>query len=305
MNDDERAIDLARDQHGLITRRQARSLGLSDDQIDHRLTSGRWRRERHGVLLVGAAPSTWEQRVHGLCLGGGDDVVASHRTAARLWSLVDAVGRIEVTVRGTRRVRLTGATVHQSILLPTVDLAVRSGIPCTAMARTLADLSGGQDPRVVGSWIDQALRHSQLDLLELRSCLARLAGPGRRNLRVIRQVVGDLLPDYDPGDSDLEVRALRALHDAGLPAPVQQHPVRLGSGGGAVLDLAYPEHLVAVELDGWAFHGTRVAFDRDRLRRNELTLLGWHVLQFTASMSDDALVRTVAEAIGHDLHRTA
>ena len=39
----------------------------------------------------------------------------------------------------------------------------------------------------------------------------------------VHAVLGARIPGYDPGDSDLETRALRALIAAGLPPPKQQH----------------------------------------------------------------------------------
>ncbi len=92
------------------------------------------------------------------------------------------------------------------------------------------------------------------------------------------------------------MRALRAIAAAGLPAPVQQHVVRRADGRIARIDLAYPDLWIAVELEGWAWHAHRGAFDEDRIRRNELTLLGWLVVQLTAAMSDDELVRVIGAA---------
>ena len=290
-------VRLARSQHGLISHRQARAMGASDRAIRRRTERGEWERLRRGVYVIGGAAPSWQQGVLAACLSGGQDVVASHRTGARLWQLVQADGRTEVTVIGTRRVRLDGVRVHQSILLPPQDLTVRLAIPCTTVARTLADASSHQDPRTVGAWVDQAIRSNGLDLVDLRSCVARLSGPGRRHLRPLRGALALRLPGYDPGDSELEVRALRALADAGLPAPVQQHPIRRGDGRLARIDLAYPRQMVAIELDGWDHHGRRSAFDADRIRRNELTLLGWDVYQFTSTMSDEDLVGTVTAAL--------
>lgn len=50
------------------------------------------------------------------------------------------------------------------------------------------------------------------------------------------------------------------------------------------LDIGFPRELLAVELDGWAWHGRFLNdFKRDRERQNLLTLNGWHILRFTAS----------------------
>lgn len=295
---------IARAQHGLITRKQALEHGATDDTLTALVRAGLLLRIRTGVYASGGAPTTWEQVAAAACLAGGPDVLASHRTAARLWGLVDGSGRVEVTVDGERRVRLPGVTVHQSILLVDGDRASCVGIPTTSLARTIIDVSGTQSAATVGRWVDARIRGGDLDLEALRATTARMAGPGRRRLRVVRRILAQRLPGYDPGDSELEVRAMRVLARSGLPTPVQQHPVVLPDGSLIRLDLAYPRVMVAIELDGWAFHGDRTSFERDRLRANQLTLLGWRLLRFTAQSTDTWLAQTVAAALAVDSCRS-
>ncbi len=298
--DEVAVVRRARQQAGLITRSQAHQLGLSDRMIRGRLDRGSWTALRPGIYVVGAVPGSWEQSVLGACLASGSDAFASHRTGLRLWGFVDRSGPIELLVDGRRRVRVARVQVHRSILFPAVDQTTLRGIPVTTISRTLVDGSAKQDPRTVGQWIDQAMRVHDLDLRELRSCIARIAGPGRRDLRSIRGALALRLPGYDPGDSDFEVRALTAIVAAGLPLPTQQHPVERPDGSTAFIDLAYPELKIAIELEGWEAHGTRAAFDPDRARRNDLTVQGWSVLQFTWAMTDAQIVATVRAAIeGH------
>ncbi|MGE4365556.1 MAG: endonuclease domain-containing protein, partial [Mycolicibacterium sp.] len=38
---------------------------------------------------------------------------------------------------------------------------------------------------------------------------------------------------------------------------------------------------VAIEVDGFAFHSDHDAFQKDRVRQNRISLLGWQVLRFT------------------------
>ncbi|MGC2236549.1 MAG: DUF559 domain-containing protein [Pyrinomonadaceae bacterium] len=38
---------------------------------------------------------------------------------------------------------------------------------------------------------------------------------------------------------------------------------------------------IAVELDGFEFHGSRQAFSYDRLRQNDLQAAGWTILRFS------------------------
>ncbi len=114
---------------------------------------------------------------------------------------------------------------------------------------------------VVGQWIDRALRDHGLDLLEVESCLARLAGPGRRDIRAIQEAMARRPTGYDPGESNLEARVIRVLAAAGLPPPSLQHPVLRGDGRHARIDVAFPWALVAIEPEGFEFHHDRSAFD--------------------------------------------
>ena len=293
---DARAVALARSQLGLISRSQANAVGVSDTMLHDRVRSGRWRSIRRGVFVIGAAPSSWEQQTLATCLAGGPDVVASHRTALRLWGLVNAAGRPELLVQGRRRVRVDGVTVHQSLLLPDLDRTRRHEVPVTSLSRTIIDGSHRQDPRTVGGWIDEGIRHLDLDLRELRSCLARLQGPGRRDTRSVREALALRVPGYDPGGSKLEADVLRALVDEGLPLPIQQLRVVRPNGQVAFIDLAYPDAMIAIEADGWMFHSQRGPFDDDRLRRNDATLLGWMVFHYTSSMDLRAFARMIALA---------
>jgi len=265
--------------------------------IAHRLRRGQWRRIRRGVLVIGAAPSTWQQQVMAAHLAAGSDHFASDRTAARLWGTVARSGRIQLVSEGTSPTSLPGVTTRRTGDLPAVDRAIVQGIPATSLARTLVDVSVGQDPAVVGGWVDDAMRRLGLTLVDVRRCIARLAAPGRRQPTALLAALAEIDPSFEPGQSALEDRALLALRRAGLPAPALQHPVRRPNGRMAYIDIAYPEVGLAIELDGWEHHGTRAAFDQDRARANDLTVLGWRVLRFTWTMSDNDLVRTVSAAL--------
>lgn len=72
-----------------------------------------------------------------------------------------------------------------------------------------------------------------------------------------------------------EVRA------AGLTGWAANYPVRVGSLGIAVADLAFPRLKLAIEVDGRAWHTSAERFQLDRTRQNRLVNAGWLVLRFT------------------------
>ena len=46
-------------------------------------------------------------------------------------------------------------------------------------------------------------------------------------------------------------------------------------------DFVWPEQRLIVETDGWQAHGTRQAFENDRLRDAHLIAAGWRPLRLT------------------------
>jgi len=104
--------------------------------------------------------------------------------------------------------------------------------------------------------------------------LARTVGhPGHGTLR-------RALDDYrEPvfTRSELERRFLELAREAGLPTPAVNSFV-----AGHEIDMYWEQERFAVELDGYESHGTRHAFERDRLRQEELKLAGIEMIQLTA-----------------------
>jgi hypothetical protein len=291
-------VALALAQHGVVTIEQCVALGVSEDQIRNQVARGAWRRVRRRVVALGAVADTFEMQVMALCLAAGSDAIASGRTAARLWGLVARSGRPEILVPGDRHIRIPGITARRSSLIMVEDRSQRFGVPVTSPERTIIELAPSQSMTVIGRWIDAALRADVLDLEHLRVRATELDRPGRPNIGALRAALALRAPDHQPGDSPLERWLLDVIDAYGLPVPTLQHPVRLPDGTIARLDAAYPEHMVALEADGFAFHRDRTAFDRDRVRQSQLMLLGWSVYRFTSAMADAEVAEVIGTALG-------
>ena len=65
-----------------------------------------------------------------------------------------------------------------------------------------------------------------------------------------------------------------------LPGLVRQHHV---TGTRYHLDFALPDIMLAIEIDGHAWHSSRQQRQHDSQRDRILTGLGWRVVRFTAS----------------------
>ena len=202
---------------------------------------------------------------------------------------------IEVVSPLDRKVGLDGVRGHRSGALFTRDLTVLRRIPVTSPERTLVDLSGRLSDAALARILDDSLRRRVIRLDRLRACVGRLAGsPGRRS-SAIQALLAERLPGYDPGDSDLETRALRLIVAKGFPPPVLQYRLRIGRRT-ICLDLAHPQVMLAMELDGFEYHRTRSAFDDDRARGNLIVAAGWTLLRFTSRTPDRDITGSVQAA---------
>jgi very-short-patch-repair endonuclease len=74
------------------------------------------------------------------------------------------------------------------------------------------------------------------------------------------------------------------------------------------VDVGYPDQRIAIELDGFATHGSPAALQRDLRRQNRIVLEGWLVLRFTwADVVErpGEVAATVARALGAASRRYA
>jgi very-short-patch-repair endonuclease len=275
--------DLARRQHGLVTRSQVLDAGGDDHTVERRERAGRWLRLQAGVYLIGLGPPTWEQALQAACLAAGPGAVVSHRAAAQLWELDGTAGRlVEVTVPYATRAVLCDALMHRSRRLSVEDVTERRGIPVTCIERTLVDLARFVGPRVVEIGMESALRRglTSYDRLADQVCVRNHRRPGAARVRrILAQRTGGRA-----AGSPAEVAFARFLRRYGLPDPERQYPIRLRDGSVAVVDFAWPVAKLAVEWDGFDVHSGRLAFARDLDRQNAVMDVGWELRRYTGDV---------------------
>jgi very-short-patch-repair endonuclease len=292
----ERLAPTARRQHGLVTTGQALE-HLSHGQLDWLRSNARLEPVRRGVYRMAGTPESWIQQLMAACLARPGSY-ASFRAAAALWRLEDfAPDVLEITVPGSSRARLDGVIVHESQVVGAAHVTKRRGVPVSSMARTLCDLTAVVSEKWrVERAVDEALRRKLVTLRALRAVADDLAGRGRSRCTVTREILEHRTPGYQPGESEPEKRIADLLVRAGLPEPKRQHWVAV-AGRRYRVDLAYPEHGIAIEYDGWDHHKGRQSFDQDRARANDLVVSGLTVLRFTSRSADQVIVDTVSAAI--------
>ena len=274
---DEAIAELAGHQHGVVAREQLVALGVGTRAIEHRLEHGRLHRVHRGVYAVGHRVISREARWMAAVLACGGHAALSHASAGALWGLRPS-SRVwaDVTVARNLHPR-RGIAVHR-VVLPADEVTVELGIPVTTPARTLFDLAAVIRPGALERAVEEAdvLRlHGPLSLGDL---LAR--HPGRPGGPALRRILAAAAIGAGITRSELEDRFLALVDDVGLPRP--QVNVGLEHASGWVeADCVWREAGVVVELDGYASHGTRAAFDRDRARDRALEAAGWRVSRVT------------------------
>lgn len=276
----DRLSALARRQHGLVTRAQCIELGLARGWIQHALATGRLERLHPGVYRLSGAPDSWEQNVMAAVLAAGGDARASHRTAARLWEL-GRFEEIEITVGRNRLPRLVGVTVHRSRDLCWDKGSVRNAIPVTTPMRAILDLGAVADRDRVEHALETGLTKRLFSVRSIEVHRARVARPGRRGSGVLRAVLDERALGAEPADGLLEPRMALLLREAGLPLARFQFPFFERGRFLGRIDFAYPDQMIAIEVDGHETHSTPAALDLDLQRQNALVLAGWTILRFT------------------------
>lgn len=293
--------DLARRQHGVVSRAQLLEFGMSARAIEGRVD----RRVLHcihsGVYKVGYRRISRKGRWMAAVLASGPGALLSHRSAARLWSLLPPGDEWpEVTSGRGHRSRRRGIIAHEA-LVPQDERAVVDGIPVTSPFRTVFDLAAVLDRRgVERAWHEAEVRGLR-DRVSLPVLLERY--PGRRGARSLRA----LLEAPEPVGftrNDFE-EAFVALVDAHRLRRPRMNGTLAMRGRFFEIDALWEDERVAVELDSRSVHGTNKNFESDKRRDRILLAEGWRTVRVTwRQLQDepDEVAADLREALGQGRH---
>lgn len=266
---------LAAGQHGVMSRQQLLAAGLTRSMIEERVGSRHLVRVHRGVFAPGHTHLRREGLWLAAVLAAGRGAVLSHRSAAALHGLTASSGtKLEVTT-AARGATIAGVRVHSRRVLAADDRTTVAGIPATSVARTLIDLADVLPMSRLRKAFEQAERIRVFDGTALTAALDRTRGRHGPGSAAIRTVLAEGTT-VSHTRSELEDRFLDLLDRHGLPRPLVN-----GFIEGMEVDACWPAARVVVELDGWAYHRTRQAFQRDRTRSNDLTAAGYATYSFT------------------------
>jgi very-short-patch-repair endonuclease len=285
---DRRLAAVAARQYGVLGRSQVLGAGVGPTGIEERLRTRRLRALHRGVYALGHRELKREGHWLAAVLSCGPGAVLSHVDAAALWNIrpsASALVHVTVPSRAGRQ-RRRGVRVHRSGRLGADQVTVHHGIPVTTLARTLLDLADVAGRETLKRAIDEAEYQRLLDMTALIAVVE--GNPGRRGAKLLRAAQGPA----EMTKSQLERRFLALVDRHGLPRPQVNSRIE-----GYEVDFAWPAAKLIVETDGFAAHGTRRAFENDRLRDRRLGRAGYRTVRLTPrSMAYPAEIAADVEA---------
>lgn len=272
--------------------------GMTEYAIDARIQRGLLHRVFRGVYAYGHAGISERGRLFAATLACGPGTVISHRSAAALLGLVDKGPlAIDVIAPKSSGRRIDGIYVHNVAPPARLETGTVAGIPCTSPARTLVDLASVASDRTLRSAFERAAAKKILDIAAIEAAMS----PGRRGVGTLRALVNAwrrAAPTARKArlKSPLEAMVLPILTRRDVPLPRPNAPVTLADGSQIEVDFLWEEQRLVLEADSRDFHGTEVAFERDRWRDRELMRIGYSTLRVT-SLQAETEPGAIADAI--------
>jgi very-short-patch-repair endonuclease len=291
MHGDRIVMALAARQHGVVTASELVGAGLSRGAVARRVARGWLQRQHRGVYLVGPlyGPHTRDMAAVLAC---GGTALLSHRSAAALWRIASPWdGDVDVTT-GRALPPRRGIRLHRVRQVDPRDVAEHQGVPVTAPARTLLDIATLLPLRDLARALEQA------EILRLASptSLAEIVERTRGH-HGAAPLTKALRTRHEPAltRSEAEARMLALIRAAHLPQPRTNTKLH-----GYEVDFLWPRERLVLEIDGYKFHSTREAFERDRRKDSHLQAHGYRVMRVTWSQIQNephAVIARLAAAL--------
>lgn len=188
-----------------------------------------------------------------------------------------------------------GVIVHRSRTIKHADVRIHRGLPVTAPARALLDVSASLTDRDLERLLDEGLYVRRiLTIAEVRDVLGRAGNhPGRPRLtRVLRSHTRSTQTDSPPEETLLALIRAAALPEPELQVSILEYR----------LDFLWRNQRLAVEVDAPGTHGSPARFEADRRRDARLlTESGIVVVRVTRAAIETRpfeAIGIIARAIG-------
>jgi hypothetical protein len=281
---DLRLNELAVGQFGVVSRTQARQVGVDSDAIARRVRAGSWHDATGTVLVSASSPDTFERRATIGLLDAGARAGLSFDTALARYGVAGfELEPIHISRPKLGLDRHNGDVVlHESRYLPEHHLVVVNGLVTTTPARTLADLASVKKmhrdrfARTADSaWAMRLVTRPHLEAMTEEWCRR-----GRRGSTMLREYLESKPVDWVPPASNLARRFVHLITEAGMPEPRSE--VNLGSATAWLgrVDCLDPELPLIAEIDSDRFHVAPLDAASDVERDEAMSAAGFEVERF-------------------------
>lgn len=252
---EEEIARIAEPQHGVVTRSQLLTSGLSRAAIARRVSRGALFTAHRGVYRVGHRAPSLLARYMAAVLACGPGAVLAGRAAGYLLGLIAGDPPPPSVITPTER-RIPGIRTRRSRRGTPLEVTIFRGLPVTTVARTLVDLAADLPADGLARAVHEAAIRHHTTPRDVETVLART--PQTKGAGTLRAV---LRGDTHVTLSKLEDRFLELLRQARLPVPQTNRP-----SSGYRVDCRWPADRLTVELDSYRYHHTRHAWEKDRRR---------------------------------------
>jgi hypothetical protein len=203
--------------------------------------------------------------LHAAILTAGPKAFLSHRTAAAVYGL-RKINRYEIhiSVPSGGRQNRKNLRIHRIANLDQRAVRVYDGLRVSSFARMLIELSAEETPAELDRLVTEGARRDLLQIDRLNEAIERSAGC--RGLAKLRTTLGDYV--HTPRDKSTLERdfATFLARDPRIPPPqrnvILEHTYEI--------DFLWPEHRLALELDGRPYH--QAVRDRERDNAQDIWL---------------------------------
>lgn len=284
-----------RDHHGVVARPDLAQMGFSSSAIGRMVERGELVIAHRGVYRSSAHPRTRLQTMAVACAvaPGGAIGFTTAGQELGLRGMTDA--RIHLLVPHGSTPTIAGVTCHRCRRIDPIDLAGwrPDGIRLTSPPRTIHDAAAVIGPERTESAIEQVLQEGRCTIGTLMATGRRLFHGNRPGSAIFTEVIGARPRWRGLARSDLELRVRTAIAAAGLPEPETNRRLVLPDGQAIVIDLAWIEWSIAVEVDHPFWHDGRREAARDKRRDRKLQALGWATPRLSTTDVDHGLADAV------------
>lgn len=245
----------------MVSTRQLLRIGYTKEEISGLLKAGLLHPLHRGVYVVGHRNISNRGHLTAALLAAPPGAFLSHSTSVAYLGLRPInIHRLELTVVSQGIHARPGLIVHRTAAPPhRTEVVSRFGLRYSSFPRAVIELSTREAPDELLRLVTAAVRKQIFDADKLAATLAR--HPQRPGTRIVKNVLDRYL---EPADRKSGLERSFDEHTANDPRiPPYEKNIHIGP---YEIDCWFPQHRVALELDGRPYHTAIDDLDRDRAK---------------------------------------